>query len=151
MDGSLRNLLCPKPATVKYLRSMSKSIRGFFLNDAGDELNSNDRKSAEFASAWFARQFPDPTLRRKCAMFLARGLEVAHSKGANRWRIGLKNRRLRLVVGKLVAIQLASDSIRIGVIPNHLSPEIKRRLDEVGEWLSEHDTTPASETASVTY
>ncbi len=108
------------------------------------DLDSFDRQSPAVAAAWFARQFPDQTIRTKCAAFFATAIERAHPLGADRWRVTLRKPRLRLVVGKLIAIHLASDMVRVGVIPSHLPPEVKRQLEEAGHWSREHTTNPPS-------
>lgn len=102
-------------------------------DDTTADLDSFDLQSPAVAEAWFERQFPDQTTRRKCAAFLATAIERAHPLGADRWRVTLRKPRLRLVVGKLIAIHLASDMVRIGVIPGHLSPlEANWRRQDIG-------------------
>jgi len=107
-------------------------------------MDSFDRQSPAVAAAWFARQFPDETIRTKCQTFFATAIERAHPLGADRWRVTLRKPRLRLVVGKLIALHLASDKVRIGVIPGHLTPEVKAQLERDGRWSREHNTTPSS-------
>jgi hypothetical protein len=103
-----------------------------------------DRLSPDVAAAWFARKFPDEIVRRRCETFLVSAIEQAHPLGTDRWRVILRKPALRLVVGKLVAFHLAADRVRIGLIPGHLSAEVRHRLEEVGHWRREHSTTPLS-------
>jgi hypothetical protein len=113
-------------------------------SEEDDTMDSFDRQSPAVAAAWFARQFPDETIRTKCEPLFATAIERAHPLGADRWRVTLRKPRLRLVVGKLIALHLASDKVRIGVIPGHLTSEVKAELERDGRWSREHNTTPSS-------
>jgi hypothetical protein len=110
-----------------------------------------DRLSPEVAAEWFARKFSDETVRRKCEAFLASAIERAHPLGVDRWRVTLRKPRVRLIVGKLVAIHFGADHIRIGLIPERLAAETKRRIEETGHWRREHTTTPVSGVAEIPF
>ncbi len=101
------------------------------------------------AEEWFARKFPDQTVRQRCETFLANSIEQAHPLGIDRWRVILRKPALRLVVGKLVAFHLAADRVRIGLIPGTLSTETRHKIEESGHWRREHRTNPVSGLADI--
>lgn len=103
-----------------------------------------DRENLAVARKTAEWMYPEAKLRREMLAFFAEALRTAHGLGASRWSVTLFKRRIRLIVGKLLAVELAKGRVRIGIPPSKLADSVRTKLDEIGEWSDEFATFPVT-------
>ena len=117
--------------------------------DTDDTPQSDEEGAPIIAEDRLAMIYRDAESRDRCLAFLAAAIEKAHTYGPGVWEVTLQRRRVRLNVGMMVSCELSVGRIGFGVVPSHLADDLKRFLDDVGEWSEPFKTDPVARLCSI--
>jgi hypothetical protein len=101
-----------------------------------------DRADPAVAEKCVSAFYPDTADRDACLQFLADAVRAAHVHGSSKWGVTLFKRRIRLNVGKCLALELRKGSLRMGLAPTRIPEDLKQKLDETCEWSDAFATFP---------
>jgi len=119
------------------------------IADAAAAALNEDEGTASMAEERLAMIYRDAEDRDRCLAFLAMAIEKAHAYGSGVWEVTLQRRRVRLNIGVMLSCELSIGRIGIGLVPSHLSDDLKRFLDDVGEWSEPFKTDPVARFCSL--
>jgi hypothetical protein len=117
--------------------------------DMDDTPLSDEEGAPSIAEERLAMIYRDADSRDPCLAFLATAIEKAHTFGPGVWEVTLQRRRVRLNVGMLLSCELSVGLIGFGVVPSHLADDLKRFVDDVGEWSEPFKTDPVARFCSM--
>lgn len=103
-----------------------------------------DRSSAESAEHVISAIYPNEDIKRRICQFFLETVEEANKFGSARWTITLRRRRVRLSLGRLLALEMRPGGVRLGLVLEQADDALKRFLENNerrSQWFS---TTPPS-------
>ena len=75
---------------------------------------------------------------------MATHIELAHAQSASCWEITVRKRRIRLNIGRLVALEFTKDQLRLGLVPEDLANDLRDELQKEQRWSAEFVTSPVT-------
>lgn len=105
-------------------------------------VDGEDEEDAVDPATLFGRFYDDSSIRQQMLALLADTIEASHRLAEGSWEITARRRRVRLNVGSIVALEFAPRTIRIGLVPADVNPELRDRLEQEERWSAEFSTDP---------
>jgi hypothetical protein len=115
-----------------------------YEGDVGSEGEEVANPHADTVTDGMARYFHEETERKRLCQLMATHIELAHAQGASCWEITVRKRRIRLNVGRLAALEFTKDQLRLGLVPEDLSDDLRDQLQKEGRWSAEFATKPVT-------
>ncbi len=86
--------------------------------------------------------YPDEKVRHTCLRFLADAMELANRCGPSKWSVTLRERRIHLNAGRLLAVRLKSDAVGIALEERAISRRLRAYLRDHAEPGWSFDSAP---------
>jgi hypothetical protein len=115
--------------------------KGSFGPKDGDTSKMND---LDIIEERMRRFFTDDAERLRICRVLADRIDLANAHSPSCWEITVRNRRIRLNIGRLAALELSNNQLRLGLVPEDIPDDVRRQLQEEGRWSTEFTTRPVT-------
>lgn len=95
-------------------------------------------------SAVMERFFPDASERTRLCQLMARCIDLANAQSVGCWEITVRKTRVRMNVGRNVALEFSKGRLRVGLVPDDLTGALRDDLQKEDRWGAEFATTPVT-------
>lgn len=115
-----------------------------YRGDEGENVEDQEMPRATPSGTDLTKLFPNATDRRRLCELMAVQIQRAHAQSASCWEITARPRRVRLNVGRNVALEFTKGRLRIGLVPEDVPEGLRDQLQREDRWGAEFVTTPVT-------